>query len=178
MSNGDLLSPPSQLSSCRFRGCLSPGSRSRIALSPPYRPVVNSTLTVLLTFLCCISGFNPSLYSLNCKQPRFWEYMIRDAEVNSPIHYRRQMSELEWMTLVKCGFGMYERSFVLLCSSCSVNYYDNRELSANCDCCVQSRGTGNSSEHRCICHTQVSAVITAVSGMMLVLLWVFTHCYT
>nr|XP_046232441.1 rho GTPase-activating protein 22 isoform X2 [Scatophagus argus] len=50
------------------------------------------------------------------------------------------MPEPEWMNLVKCGFGMYERRSVLLCSSCSVTYYDYCELSASCDCCSLSAG--------------------------------------
>lgn len=50
------------------------------------------------------------------------------------------MPEPEWMNLVKCGFGMYERHSLLLCSSCSVNYYDYCKLSASCDCCSRTAG--------------------------------------
>ncbi|XP_034564679.1 rho GTPase-activating protein 22-like [Notolabrus celidotus] len=50
------------------------------------------------------------------------------------------MPEPEWINLVKCGFGMYEKRALLLCSSCSVNYYDYSELSTSCDCCSQSTG--------------------------------------
>ncbi|XP_024913676.1 rho GTPase-activating protein 22 isoform X2 [Cynoglossus semilaevis] len=52
-----------------------------------------------------------------------------------------KMPELEWMNLVKCGLGLYEKhSQLLLCSPCSVNYYDYCELSTSCDCCSPSTG--------------------------------------
>ncbi|XP_041670944.1 rho GTPase-activating protein 22 [Cheilinus undulatus] len=50
------------------------------------------------------------------------------------------MPEPEWKNLMKCGLGMYEKGSLLLCSSCSVNYYDYSELSTSCDCCSQSAG--------------------------------------
>ncbi|XP_060884505.1 rho GTPase-activating protein 22 isoform X2 [Labrus mixtus] len=51
------------------------------------------------------------------------------------------MPEPEWKNLMKCGFGVYEKGSLLLCSSCSVNYYDYSELSTtSCDCCSQSPG--------------------------------------
>ncbi|XP_030255137.1 rho GTPase-activating protein 22 isoform X4 [Sparus aurata] len=50
------------------------------------------------------------------------------------------MPEPEWMNLMKCGFGVYEKHSLLLCSSGSVNYYHYCELSGSCDCCSQSAG--------------------------------------
>ncbi|KAK7918903.1 hypothetical protein WMY93_010187 [Mugilogobius chulae] len=50
------------------------------------------------------------------------------------------MPEPEWISLVKCGFRMYDKSALLLCSTCSVNYYDYSELPASCECCSHLAG--------------------------------------
>lgn len=42
------------------------------------------------------------------------------------------MPEPEWINLVKCGVRMYDKSALLLCSTCSVSYYDYCELPASC----------------------------------------------
>lgn len=111
---------PASLSDSQGRGCMSLGSQSRIDLSPAYRPVVNSSTAV------------------TARWPFVW---TAQESVNAGlIHQRSQMPEPEWTKLVKCGFGMYEKRSLLLCSSCSVNYYDYWELSASCDCCSQSAG--------------------------------------
>ncbi|KAM7382059.1 hypothetical protein PAMA_012766 [Pampus argenteus] len=56
------------------------------------------------------------------------------------VYQRSPMPEPEWINLVKCGFGMYEKRSLLMCSVCSVNYYDYCEQSSSCDCCSLSTG--------------------------------------
>uniref|UniRef100_A0AAV2LSB7 Rho GTPase-activating protein 24 n=2 Tax=Knipowitschia caucasica TaxID=637954 RepID=A0AAV2LSB7_KNICA len=51
------------------------------------------------------------------------------------------MPEPQWKNLVKCGFRMYDNSAVLmLCNTCSVNYYDYSETPAGCECCSRLAG--------------------------------------
>lgn len=113
---------------------LSLTSRSRIDLSPTYRPVVNSSTAVTAHWppvSCCLSVL---------LQPEARSLASHQFVDEGLIQQWSQMPEPEWMALVKCGFGVYERRSLLLCSSCSVNYYDYCELSTSCDCCSQSAG--------------------------------------
>lgn len=121
-------------------------SRSRIDLSPACRPVVNSSPAVTESWApsaAHISLLHQLLFVL--KPIRSFPHLhlvppVQELVDVGLIYCLSQMPEPEWMTWVKCGFGMYERRSVLLCSSCSVNYYDYCEVSANCDCCSQSTG--------------------------------------
>lgn len=120
-------------------GCPSLGSRSRIDLLPIYRPVANSSTVVTAHQL--LSAWSPPSVPPAC-------LCAVHAFVNAGLILRRsQMPEPEWMNLVKCGFGVYERRSLLLCSSCSVNYYDYCELSASCDCCSQTAGNNRPVNH-------------------------------
>lgn len=97
------------------------GLASRIDLSPARRPVVSSDPSSLVCsgLLLRVANSLPTVGLIVC-----WG----------------QMPEPEWMNLVKCGFGAYERRLVPLCSSCSLVLVDYCELSAVCRCCSRSAG--------------------------------------
>lgn len=120
-----------------------PGSQSRIDLSPTQRPVVNSHTVVTAHWpsprlsACLSSSAGSSLLHRAAAIQVFWmnEWMNEGL-----ISCWSQMPEPEWMNLVKCGFGVLDRHSLLLCSSCSLKYFDYCELSVTCDCCSQSPG--------------------------------------
>ncbi|KAM9560117.1 rho GTPase-activating protein 22-like isoform 2-T2 [Salvelinus alpinus] len=57
-----------------------------------------------------------------------------------------RVHEPDWIELLrpsllgKCGFGMYEKRALILCSTCSMTYYDYSDLSGSSGCdCVERR---------------------------------------
>ncbi|KAM9716718.1 rho GTPase-activating protein 22 isoform 2-T2 [Menidia menidia] len=56
------------------------------------------------------------------------------GEIPNPVPDR------DWSRLGKCGLGVREKRSLLLCSSCTVRYYEHCELSGSCDCCGQPTG--------------------------------------
>ncbi|CDQ66762.1 unnamed protein product [Oncorhynchus mykiss] len=57
-----------------------------------------------------------------------------------------RVHEPDWIELLrpsllgKCGFGMYEKHALILCSTCSMTYYDYSDLSVSSGCdCVERR---------------------------------------
>ncbi|XP_052347023.1 rho GTPase-activating protein 22-like isoform X3 [Oncorhynchus keta] len=69
----------------------------------------------------------------------YGHYVLLENQ-SSRVHEPDWIGLLRPSLLGKCGFGMYEKHALTLCSNCSVTYYDYSDLSVSSGCdCVERR---------------------------------------